>query len=152
MAVRPDLQSTPIVGEPRQTPSGATLGGNANSSSVPKSDSLASVADAPTPRVGASIIAESPLDTVPKPNVPAVPTNPTSAVVVALVDGATQTKTSGTPISDAVNELAGSFGGGGGGGGASSEEGGVMEEPKKPNYLVLGLMGLGIYYILKKLL
>jgi hypothetical protein len=127
------------------------LSGNANQSSVPKSDSLASVVDAPTPRVGASIIAESPLDTVPKSNVPAVPTNPTSAVVVALVDGATQTKTTNTPISDAVKNLAGSFGGGGGGGGASSDEGG-MAEPKKPNYLVLGLMGLGAYFLLKKLL
>lgn len=149
MALKPQLDSNPLdsSGLPIPTP---TTGGAV--ASVPKSDSVASVVDAPTPRVGASIIAESPLDTVPKPNVPAVPTNPTSAVVVALVDGGTQTKTTSTPISDAVKNLAGSFGGGGGGGGgASSDEGGVAE-PKKPNYLVLGLLGVGAYLILKKLL
>jgi hypothetical protein len=110
-----------------------------------------------TPRVGASIIVENPVDTVPKTTTTAVPTTSTPAVLAATIVDAVSSKpiviANPNVVSDGVQGLAGSFGGGGGGGGgASSEEGSVMEEPKKPNYLVLGLMGLGAYFLLKKLL
>lgn len=149
MAVRPDLQSTPIVGEPRQTPV--------------VDDNVPPVSQNPRSGGGTSIVTPNPVDTVPR-TPPAstttssgVPTTTSTAVVSGVLVDAYSSKpiVVATPniISDAVNELAGTFGGGGGGGGgATSDEGGVMEEPKKPNYLVLGLMGLGIYYILKKLL
>jgi hypothetical protein len=149
MAVRPDSQSTPIVGEPRQTPV--------------VDDNVPPVSQNPRSGGGTSIVTPNPVDTVPR-TPPAstttssgVPTTTSTAVVSGVLVDAYSSKpiVVATPniISDAVNELAGTFGGGGGGGGgATSDEGGGMEEPKKPNYLVLGLMGLGIYYILKKLL
>ena len=56
-------------------------------------------------------------------------------------------------ISDAVNQLAGTFGGGGGGGLGSTEEtiaeDGTIVKKKKPDYLVFGLIVLGAYLIFK---
>ena len=136
MAIRPDAPSNPIgvVDTPIQAPlSGSAVVGSANTQTP--STSVSSVAEAPiTPRVGASIISETPLDVVPKTSTP--------AVVVAVVDGATQTKSLATPIGDAIKNVTSALGGGGGGGSASSDEAGVAE-PKKPNYLVLGLLGVG---------
>jgi hypothetical protein len=149
MAVRPELDTTPVGGSPTPTPV--------------VDDNVAPVSQNPRSGSGTSIVTPNPVDTVPR-TPPAstttssgVPTTTSTAVVSGVLVDAYSSKpiVVATPniISDAVNELAGAFGGGGGGGGgATSDEGGVMEEPKKPNYLVLGLMGLGIYYILKKLL
>jgi hypothetical protein len=143
MAVRPELDTTPVGGTP--TPAPVVDDNVAPSSTSPRSGS------------GTSIVSPNPVDTVPRTTTTAVPTTSTPAVLAATIVDAVSSKPIivATPsvISDGVKGLAGSFGGGGGGGGgASSEEGGAMEEPKKPNYLVLGLMGLGIYYIFKKLL
>lgn len=162
MAIRPDAPSNPIgvADAPIQSPSSGTpvggghtqapTSGSTATSSHSQTSSIAS-ADAPiTPKVGASIITESPLDVVPKTNVPA-----SSTTIILSGSDATNTKSTSTPIADAIKNVGavlGGRGGGGGGGGASSEEGGATEEPKKPNYLVIGLMGLGIYYIFKKLL
>jgi hypothetical protein len=143
MAVRPELDTTPVGGSPTPTPV--------------VDDNVAPVSQNPRSGSGTSIVSPNPVDTVPKTTTSGVPLTTSNAVVSGVLVDAYSSKpiVVATPniISDAVNELAGAFGGGGGGGGgATSDEGGVMEEPKKPNYLVLGLMGLGIYYILKKLL
>ena len=148
MAVRPELDTTPIGGSPTPTPV--------------VDDNVAPVSQNPRSGGGTSIVTPNPVDTVPRTppastTTSGVPLTTSNAVVSGVLVDAYSSKpivlASPNVISDAVNQLAGTFGGGGGGGGgATSDEGGVMEEPKKPNYLVLGLMGLGIYYILKKLL
>lgn len=150
MAVRPDVETNVLDsnGSPRPTPV--------------VDDNVAPVSQNPRSGSGTSIVSPNPVDTVPKTppastTTSGVPLTTTNAVVSGVLVDAYSSKpiVVATPniISDAVNQLAGTFGGGGGGGGgATSDEGGGMEEPKKPNYLVLGLMGLGIYYILKKLL
>ena len=116
------------------------------------------------PQGGTSIIAPNPVETIqkatPVPTV-VVPTPVITPVVSGvLVDAYTSRPiVVATPniVSNAVKAVAGSFGGGGGGGGrggASSEEAedtGAIEEPKKPNYLLLALLALGGYLAFKKL-
>jgi len=149
MAVRPDLQSTPIVGEPRQTPI--------------VDDNVAPTNTSPRSGSGTSIVAENPVDTIPRtPPAPTttssgVPTTTSTAVVSGVLVDAFSSKpiVVATPnvISDAVNQLAGTFGGGGGGGLGSTEEtiaeDGTIVKKKKPDYLVFGLILLGAYLIFK---
>ena len=118
---------------------------------IPTTDVVSSV------KTGTSIIAPNPVEAIqratPAPTV-AVPTPIITPVV--LVDAYTSRPVVvATPniVSNAVKAVAGSFGGGGGGGGASSQEAedtGAMEEPKKPNYLLLALLALGGYLAFKK--
>jgi hypothetical protein len=143
MAVRPDSQSTPIVGEPRQTPI--------------VDDNVAPTNTSPRSGSGTSIVTPNPVDTVPR-TPPVVPTTTSTAVVSGVLVDAYSSKpiVVATPniISDAVNELAGTFGGGGGGGiggggDAPITDDGTMPKKKKPDYLVFGLILLGAYLILK---
>jgi hypothetical protein len=147
MAVRPDTQSTPIVGEPRQTPV--------------VDDNVAPTNASTRSGSGTSIVSPNPVDTIPR-TPPVVPTTTSTAVVSGVLVDAYSSKpiVVATPnvISDAVNELAGTFGGagggGGGGGGAIGQDqvadDGTIQPKKKPNYLVFGLMVLGAYLIFKK--
>lgn len=149
MAVKPDSQSTPIVGEPRQTPV--------------VDDNVPPVSQNPRSGGGTSIVTPNPVDTVPRtPPVQTttnsvVPTTTSTAVVSGVLVDAFSSKpiVVATPnvISDAVNQLAGAFGGGGGGGGGSAEEtiaeDGTIVKKKKPDYLVFGLIVLGAYLIFK---
>ena len=152
MAVRPDSQSTPIVGEPRQTP----IVGEPRQTPV-VDDNVAPTNTSPRSGSGASIVSPNPVDTIPR-TPPVVPTTTSTAVVSGVLVDAYSSKpiVVATPnvISDAVNELAGTFGGGGGGGGAIGQDqvadDGTIQPKKKPNYLVFGLMVLGAYLIFKK--
>jgi len=152
MAVRPELDTTPVGGSPTPTPV--------------VDDNVAPVSQNPRSGGGTSIVTPNPVDTVPR-TPPAstttssgVPTTTSTAVVSGVLVDAYSSKpiVVATPniISDAVNELAGAFGGGGGGGGlggGSAEEtiaeDGTIIKKKKPDYLVFGLIVLGAYLIFK---
>jgi hypothetical protein len=147
MAVKPNVLSTPIVGEPRQTPI--------------VDDNVAPTNTSPRSGSGTSIVAENPVDTIPRtPPAPTttssgVPTTTSTAVVSGVLVDAYSSKpiVVATPnvISDAVNQLAGTFGGGGGLGSTEEiiAEDGTIVKKKKPDYLVFGLILLGAYLIFK---
>lgn len=125
---------------------------------IPTTDVASSV------KTGTSVIAPNPVDSIQKatPTVNAI-TTPTPTPVYATSAEIERARpiviAIPSVISDTVKAVTGSpkvggmLGGGGGGGGASSEEGekgGDIEEPKKPNYLILGLIGVGAYFLFKK--
>jgi hypothetical protein len=177
MAVRPNVLSNPMVGEPRavvddnvapvsQNPRsgvGTSIVSPNPVDTVPKNlsvsnpivdDNVAPVSQ--NPRSGTSIVDENPVGSIPRtPSV--VPTTTSTAVVSGVLVDAYSSKpiVVATPnvISDAVNQLAGTFGGGGGGGLGSTEEtiaeDGTIVKKKKPDYLVFGLIVLGAYLIFK---
>ena len=144
-------QNQPINGVP-------TTSGTTSIKVIPTTDVASSV------KTGTSIIVPNPVDSIQKatPTVVATTTTTPTPVYATNAD-----MTSARPIiiaipsviSDTVKRVTGSpiLGGGGGGGGGGSasseevEESGNIEEPKKPNYLLLGLLGVGAYFLFKKL-
>ena len=144
-------QNQPINGVP-------TTSGTTSIKVIPTTDVASSV------KTGTSIIVPNPVDSIQKATPTVVATTPTTPTTPTPVYATNADMTSARPIiiaipsviSDTVKRVTGSpiLGGGGGGGGSASseevEESGNIEEPKKPNYLLLALLGVGAYFLFKK--